>query len=233
MCGRFLLTAPVDALAALFGFAARPNLAPRWNIAPTQDAMTIGPGENGPRSLAFARWGLVPAWSRDPASGPPLINARSETVREKPSFRDAFRNGRRLIPADGFYEWSGKGKDKQAWLARPPGTVAFAGLSARWRGPDGRVIDSMAILTAEAGGPLADIHHRTPVVVAPADFDLWLAGDADAAATLTRPPPEDLFTLHPVDNRVGDVRQDDAGLAAPIDPRPPENEPGAGQMSLF
>ncbi len=229
MCGRYLLTAPVDALAALFGFENRPNLAPNWNVAPTQPAAVVRPTETG-RALALLRWGLVPAWAKDPAKGPPLINARGETVREKPSFRDAFRTGRCLVPADGFYEWKGAGKAKQAYLARPTATVAFAGLAASWRGPDGRTIESFAIVTTEATGRIAEIHHRSPVVVAPDDFEGWLRAPDAAAADLIRPPPDDLFSVVPVDNRVGDVRQNDPDLIVPAAPPAPS---GDGQMRLL
>lgn len=237
MCGRYLLTAPVDALAALFGFENRPNLAPRWNIAPTQAAAVIRPAQtaDGPgRRLDLLRWGLVPPWSKDPKAGPPLINARGETVREKPAFRDAFRLGRCLVPADGFYEWRGKGKEKQAFYARPPGTVAFAGIAAAWRRGD-ETVESFAILTTDAVGAIADIHDRSPVVIAAGDFARWLEAAPDAAAGLIRPPPADLFDVVEVDGRVGDVRQDDPGLTEPKSARAAEPKPpaGGGQMSLF
>lgn len=230
MCGRYLLTSPVDALAAIFGFDNLPNLAPSWNIAPTQSAAVVRPTDAG-RQLERLRWGLVPAWSKDPASGPPLINARSETVRQKPSFRDAFKTGRCLVPADGFYEWSGKGAEKRAFFAKPEGTVGFAGIAAQWRGPKGETLESFAILTTTAEGPIAEIHHRAPVVIAPADFAAWLEDEPDAAAALVRPPADDLFEIVEVDRRVGDVRQDDPGLLDPAAPTPPTT--GPGQMSLF
>lgn len=237
MCGRFLVTSPVDALAGLFGFENLPNLAPRWNLAPTQQAPVVRPTETG-RALHMLRWGLVPSWSKDPASGPPLINARGETVAEKPSFRQAFKAGRCLVPADGFYEWKGKGKAKQAFYVRPPGPVAFAGVAAIWRGPDGQTVESFAIVTTAATGAIAEIHHRSPVVIAANDMGDWLGDDARAAHDLIRPPPEDLFEPIEVDGRVGDVRQDDPDLIQPkpaADPAPdPDLElPGGGQMSLF
>lgn len=235
MCGRYLLTTPVDALAALFGFQGRPNLAPRWNIAPTQEALVIQPGADGGRDLAFLRWGLVPAWAKDPTSGPPLINARGETVAEKPSFRDAFRAGRCIAPADGFYEWSGKGKEKRAYYVKPEGPVGFAAISTRWRNPTGDDIESFAIVTTDAAGPLATVHHRTPVVVPLNQTNDWLSGSPQSAHDLIRPPPDDLFELVEVDSRVGNVREDDPGLIAPkphvaeADDQEKKND----QMSLF
>ncbi len=234
MCGRYILTSPVDALAALFGFETLPNLAPSWNIAPTQSAPIVGPAAANGRQLAMARWGLSPAWAKAPAAGPPLINARGETVREKPSFRDAFRGSRRLAPADGFYEWSGQGREKRAFFAKPAGPVAFAAIAAPWRGPDGAPGESFAIVTTTALGPLGEIHHRAPVVIAPADFEAWLAGPPDMAARLIRPPAPDCFEMIEVDSRVGNVRQDDPGL---IQPKPASTAAAAiaknDQMKLF
>ncbi len=229
MCGRYLVTSPVDAMAALFGFPERPNLAPRWNLAPTQQAPVVRPAGAGGRTLAFCRWGLVPAWSKGPVGSAPLINARGETVAEKPSFRDAFKAGRCLVPADGFYEWSGAGAARQAYFLKPPGPIGFAGVAARWVGPDGAVLESFAIVTTEATGPIAAIHHRSPVVIASADHDAWLNAPPAAAAALIRPPPEALFEAVPVDGRVGNVREDDAGLIAPAAPAPKTD----GQMRLF
>jgi putative SOS response-associated peptidase YedK len=214
----------------MFGFDRLPNLPPRWNIAPTQDVIAIRAEGGSRRSLAQLRWGLIPAWAKDAQSGPPLINARGETVREKPSFQDAFRSTRCLIPADGFYEWSGKGKEKRAFFIKPKGPIAFAGIASRWRGPEGRIIDSCAIVTTEAGGPLAAIHHRSPVVINTDDFDLWLSQPPDQAASLIRTPADDVFSPIEVDSRVGDVRQDDKGLIAPKTATPP---PISDQMLLL
>jgi len=227
MCGRYLLTAPVDALAGLFGFENRPNLAPRWNIAPTQEAAAVRPVDGG-RRLDMLRWGLLPHWAKEAGKGPPLINARGETVAEKPAFRDAFRRRRVLAPASGFYEWAGKGADKRAYFARPPGPIAFAAIASLWRGQDGREIESFAIVTAEATGPIAEIHHRAPVVVAPENAEQWMTGAPEDALDLIRPPADDQFEIVEIDGRVGDVRQDDAGLVEPA-----AQKPKPGQMSLF
>ena len=229
MCGRFLLTSPVDALAALFEFQNRPNLAPRWNIAPTQTTAVVRPTGAG-RELAMLRWGLVPAWAKDPASGPPLINARGETVAEKPSFRDAFKMGRCLVPANGFYEWSGKGKEKQAWFADPGGPIAFAGIASLHKDKDGEPLESFAIVTTAATGPIAEVHHRAPVAIAAEDAARWMEAPPEDALALIQPPPEDLFELVKVDNRVGNVREDDAQLIEPKVDAPP---PACDQMSLF
>ena len=124
MCGRYHLSTPPEALATIFGFIDLPNLAARWNIAPTQSAPVIRIDASGARRMEMARWGLVPPWAKTPNKkgqydGPPLINARGETVKEKPTFRDSFKNSRVLAPADGFYEWTGKGKNKRAYSIRP------------------------------------------------------------------------------------------------------------------
>lgn len=235
MCGRYLLTAPVDALAALFGFQGRPNLAPRWNIAPTQTAAVIRPAGAAGRELAFLRWGIVPPWSKSPSSGPPLINARGETVAEKPAFRAAFRAARCIAPADGFYEWRGKGKAKQAYFIKPATSVGFAAISAIWRAPDGETIESFALVTTEATGPIAEIHHRTPVVIPMGRIDDWMTATPADALALIRPPPEDLFELIEVDSRVGNVREDDAGLIAPkplVEDGQASDDPD-DQMNLF
>lgn len=230
MCGRYLLTSPVDALASLFGFVELPNFQPRWNIAPTQQAPVVASGENGATTLRMARWGLVPTWSKAMNDGPLLINARSETIAEKPSFREAFRRERRLVPADGFYEWSGKGKEKRAFFARPPGPIAFAGVATFWRDGDGAEHETFAIVTTEADDVLRPVHHRMPVVVPPSRFEAWLTGPPDAQEAIMAPPEEPVFALVEVDRRVGDVRQDDAGLIEPAVAEPP---PRDDQMSLF
>jgi putative SOS response-associated peptidase YedK len=231
MCGRFLLTSPEEALSHLFDYVERPNLAPRYNIAPTQDAPVVRQRRKpqGQRTIQMLRWGLVPSWADSLAGGAKMINARAETVREKPAFRDAFLRRRCLVPASGFYEWRPGDPEKRPFLiARPDHRpFAFAGLWERWNLPpsdaasaadksdaDKPYVDSFTIITTDANATLRPLHHRMPVILAPADYATWLGPDsapADLAAVL-RPAPEDLLAFAPADRRVNSVRNDDAGL---------------------
>ena len=218
MCGRYLLYTSTDTLARAFGLdpADRPNLEPRYNIAPTQD-VTIVRAEAGRHRLDRARWGLVPSWAKDVGIGAKLINARSETVAEKPAFRRAFAARRCLVPADGFYEWTTEGKAKQPWLIAPvvEGPIAFAGLFEDWRAPEGETVRSCTILTTDANADIAHLHHRMPVILAADAYDRWLTAPAAAISALLVPAPSGSLTARRVDPRVNAVRNDDAGLIAP------------------
>ncbi len=220
MCGRYSLTSPVEAMGQLFLFEERPNLQPRYNIAPTQEAPVVGQRPDGKRGLAMLRWGLVPGWAKDLSIGARMINARAETVAEKPAFRAAFRRRRCLVAADGFYEWK-KAADSpkrpyRAALA-DGGPFGFAGLWETWRGPEGPV-KSFTIITTDANPLLAEIHDRMPVILDPADHARWL--DPAAAArdllALLKPYPAEKMTAYPVDRRVGKVQNDDPGLIEPL-----------------
>ncbi len=208
MCGRFLLTTPAEALRQAFGFVEQPNLAPRYNIAPTQDVPVIRQRKNpsGERTLQMLRWGLVPSWAESLAGGAKMINARAETLTAKSAFRNAFGRRRCLVPADGFYEWRPGDKAKQPYL-----------IAARDGGPS---VDSFTIVTTAANACLAPLHHRMPVIVAPADYARWLdpATDPSALQSLLRPAPDDLLHYRPVDRRVNNVRNDDAALLRPETP---------------
>ncbi|MET1027162.1 MAG: SOS response-associated peptidase, partial [Dongiaceae bacterium] len=158
MCGRFILTTPLEALEALFAISANTNLQPRYNIAPTQEVAVVGRAQDGRREMRMFRWGLVPSWAKDTKMAAGMINARSETVQEKPAFRQAFAKRRCLVPADGFYEWpaqpaTAEGKpDKLPRLLTLPGRqcFAFAGLWEGWRNPDGTILRSFTIMTTTA-----------------------------------------------------------------------------------
>jgi putative SOS response-associated peptidase YedK len=218
MCGRYSLTTPVEALRRLFRFEQLPNLAPRYNIAPTQQAPVVRAAGAG-REIVMLRWGLVPAWAKEIA-GAPLINARGESVAEKPSFRGAFAKRRCLVPADGFYEWPVRpDKVKQPWRIgrRDNAPFAMAGLWDAWRAPDGANVESFTIVTTAASGEIAPLHDRMPVILATSDHDLWLNATSPRGETLAllRPFPANELTAYAVSTRVNKVANDDAACIAP------------------
>jgi putative SOS response-associated peptidase YedK len=211
MCGRFSLFTPAPDLAGLFDLAGFPELAPRYNIAPTQPVAAVRACDSG-RELVRLRWGLVPPWSRDTKVAP--INARAEKAADKPMFRAALRKRRCLIPADGFYEWlalaGAKRKQPHCFRARDERPFAFAGLWERWVGPDGPV-ESCAILTTEANDLVRPVHDRMPVILPERHWAAWLdAGLQDAAALvpLLRPFPADAMRAYPVGSMVNSPRND-------------------------
>lgn len=226
MCGRFLLKTALEELARLFGFAERPNLAPRYNIAPTQEVPVVRQRRvpAGERSLAALRWGLVPPWAEDPKAGPPLINARAESLLEKPTFRSAFQHRRCLVPADGYYQWREGDSSKQPYLVtrRDAAPFAFAGLWERWgpRHDPAAALDSFTIITTQANDLLSSFHHRMPVVLAPESFAAWLDPDAsgDAVLDLLAPSPNDLLQAVPLDRAVNSIRADGPELLKAIGP---------------
>lgn len=207
MCGRFTLTTPGEVLAEVFGLDEPPELAPRYNIAPTQAIAVIRRVPAGaPMSLTLMRWGLIPAWQREPRQGAPLINARAESLLDKPAFREAFERRRCLIPADGFYEWKGPSGQREAWLIRRTDgqPLAFAGL---WEPATGRVpgqAGSCAIVTTEPNDLMRTIHDRMPALLTAADWNAWVDPDNRHARNLRqllRPcAPETLSAV-----RVGSV----------------------------
>ena len=216
MCGRYSLSTEITVLREIFEFAGPTiNLRPRWNIAPTQDAPIIRL-ENGTRRLALLRWGLVPYWAEDSSGGSRMINARGETVAEKPAFKQAYRSRRCLVVADGFYDWPETGTDRRPFLfrTRDGGPFAFAGLWETWVPRDGGVLETFTIVNCAAGPFMARIHSRTPVVVAPADVAAWLDPAADPKR-LIKPPPDDLFTAVRVSTYVNSPAHDDANCFTP------------------
>jgi putative SOS response-associated peptidase YedK len=220
MCGRFVITSPPEALRRIFGYSDQPNFPPRFNISPTQPIPVVII-ENGNRHFRLMRWGLLPAWVKDPRKFTLLINARAESVREKPAFKNAIKRRRCLIPADGYYEWQASGQRKRPYFIhrRDGGPIALAGLAETWIGPNGEELDTVAIVTAPASADLAVLHHRVPVTIAPADFEHWLdcnTHDVEAVMTLLRGPDEGAFVWHEVSTRVNRVANDDAQLMLPI-----------------
>ncbi len=178
MCGRFTLTADAEAIQLAFGLSdVSVWEGSRYNIAPSQMAPVIT--NHNPRALTLLKWGLVPYWAKDPAIGNRMINARSETVAEKTSFRTAFKKRRCLIPADGFFEWAKRnGKKAPMYIKRRDRAIfALAGLWENWQQPDGPWLGSCSILTTEANDFLRPIHHRMPVMIEPEDYDTWLSDE--------------------------------------------------------
>ncbi len=226
MCGRYTLISAPEAIRALFRYEERPNFPPRHNIAPTQP-IAIMRFADGKRQFALVRWGLLPSWVKDPRSFSLLINARGETVLDKPAFRTAMRRRRCLIPADGFYEWKREGDSKRPYYVRAKTgePLAFAGLWETWTGPNGEELETAAIITTTANRQLAPIHDRMPVIVPPDAFDFWLDSgkvDAETAAALIVPAREGLLEVYPVSNAVNRTANDSATLIEPVSDQPPE-----------
>ena len=207
MCGRFSLTSPPEALHEKFGLSGTANLAPHYNIAPGTAIPVVREGENT-RELVFLRWGFVPHWAKE-VPDKLLINARGETLGEKPSFRDAARKRRCLVPANGFYEWQRSGKNPQPYFVRPKedvGPIAYAGIWDAWKTPSCETMETVAIITTNANETLQSIHHRMPVVIAPEDFDRWLDPEVgNEALELLKPADNTFFEAIPVSSAVNKV----------------------------
>ncbi|MGB0921155.1 MAG: SOS response-associated peptidase [Alphaproteobacteria bacterium] len=239
MCGRYFLSSSVDAMAELFGFQDRPNFPPNYNIAPTQPVPVVRGGAAGrPNTLHVMQWSFIANWLKTPPEKP-LINARSETIVEKPSFRTAIIRRRCLLPADGYYEWRRAGGQRIPFAISPTvgGLVGLAAIWERWQGADGSDIDTVAIITTQANQALRDIHHRMPVVIQPENYDTWLSpprcDDTRVdmnAVRLMQPAAEDFFRAHQVSPAVGAVRNNGPELLEEVVPAP--EEPDA-QFSLF
>ena len=256
MCGRYTVTSAPEALRALFRYAEQPNFPPRYNIAPTQP-IGIVRLVDGQRQFALVRWGLLPSWVKDPKTFSLLINARGESVIDKPAFRAAMKRRRCLIPADGFYEWQATGNRKRPFYVRAKSgaPLAFAGLWESWMGPNGEELDTAAIVTTRANKTLAPIHERMPVIVPEEAFDLWLntnAADAQTAAALIAPAPDSLLEAYEISTAVNRTANDNAKLLEPLGlaaaaeikaraadkaatrrPRAKRTIKGEGQESLF
>jgi putative SOS response-associated peptidase YedK len=237
MCGRYVIISTPEAIRALFGYGEQPNFPPRYNVAPTQP-IPIVRLLDGKRSFALMRWGLLPSWVKDPKAFPLLINARGESVLQKPAFRNAMRRRRCLIPTDGFYEWQvgeNAGGPKRPYFVRakkdagggaPP--LAFAGLYETWTGPNGEELDTAAIVTTAANRTLTAIHDRMPVFVPRDAFDLWLDCanvEADVAAALIRPADDALLEAYEISTAVNRVANDSEALLQPASATAPAAAP--------
>jgi putative SOS response-associated peptidase YedK len=225
MCGRFSLRARnAEILAEYFGIVDVPLLKPRYNIAPSQPVpvVRLKPDESKPqRELVLMRWGLIPSWAKDAAIGNRMINARAESLAEKPAFRAALRRRRCLLVADGFYEWEVTGKTKQPHFIhfRDDRPFGFAGLWESWEGPDHTAIDSCTIITTAAGKLLRPIHDRMPLIMAPKSYEAWLdtgVEDMDAIASLLAPCSSKDMEAYPVDTLVNKATHDEPGCVEPL-----------------
>ena len=251
MCGRYCISTAPEAIRRLFRYVDQPNFPPRYNLAPTQPVPIVRLVQ-GVRRFALVRWGLLPSWVEDPKTFSLLINARGETVNDKPAFRSAMRRRRCLFPADGFYEWKEEGGKRRSYYARlrGGGPMAFAGLWETWTGPNGEEMETAVIVTTKANRTLGAIHDRAPVIVPPEAFDLWLdcdKVDEKTATALFAPAPEAMVEVYEVSPAVNRVANDspeltepfsaDAAAAAPAAESKPEARPkrrrNMGQGSLF
>ena len=214
MCGRFVLMTPGKDLATRFGLEGIIDLEPHYNIAPTQMVTVIRVDRHTlQRHLVQLKWGLIPSWVKDPSIGNRLINARAESLAEKPAFRSAFRFRRCLVLADGFYQWK-KGKlGKQPYLFRMANgdTFAFAGLWERWAGSEGDTVESCTLITTDPNEIMLPIHDRMPVILKPQDYDLWLdpkVRDLRLLKQLLRPYPSEEMVVQPVSPKVNKANYD-------------------------
>lgn len=222
MCGRFTQTHTAADLAAAFQVDSVPPQTPRYNIAPSQQlAAVLQTSDHPDRQLRSLRWGLLPRWAKDPSLGHKLINARSETVAEKPSFRSAFKHRRCLIPADGFYEWQRLNGKKQPYYFcltdRQP--FGFAGLWEEWQSPEGQPVQTCTILTTVANAVLATVHDRMPVILVPDTYDTWLDPDNEDVVelqTYLQPYPAEDMHSYPVSSWVNNPSHEAAACIEPM-----------------
>jgi len=217
MCGRFAFYSPGEATAALFGASGSFEVEPRYNIAPTQHIAAIRNNENDGRELTMLRWGLIPFWAKDKSIGNRMINARAETVAEKPAYRAAYHRRRCLVLADGFYEWHKEAAGKVPYFISPANEQPFAlaGLWESWQSKESdESIQSATLITAAANDFMASLHHRMPVILDAATADRWLAGDDDLIDYAVNHGPE--LRAWPVDRRVNNARNEGADLIQPI-----------------
>jgi putative SOS response-associated peptidase YedK len=222
MCGRYTLSSKGDEVALLFDLQEIPQLPLRYNIAPTQETAVVRverPGE--PRRLDLLRWGLIPYWAKEASIGNRMINARAESVAEKPAYRWSFRRKRCLIPTNGFYEWKKEGKAKQPYMIRRKDAkpFAFAGLWDRWQDPERGPLDTFTILTTDANELIRPLHDRMPVILDPRDFGLWLdpaVEDRERLEPLLAPFDSQQMETYPVSRTVNSPVNDVAECVEPL-----------------
>jgi putative SOS response-associated peptidase YedK len=225
MCGRFALYSPASIISDAFSLATVSDYTQRFNIAPGQEVLVIRAGATGPEA-DFLRWGLVPFWAKDPAIGNRMINARAETITEKPSFRQSFQRRRCLIPADGFFEWQPVQGGKQPWYihAREPGLLAFAGLWDSWDGGAAGPLQTCTIITTAANDFMRPVHQRMPLMLARDSYSDWLAADTarqDLQGLLVAESAVKLTAVS-VSRKVNNPVNDEPGLIVARDSGQPE-----------
>ena len=215
MCGRFTLKTPIEKVAKQFHAAAPADVGARYNIAPSQEILAVRDGAEG-RELSFFKWGLIPSWSREPKG---FINARAETLLEKPSFREAFKRRRCLVPCDGFYEWKkeGSGRKQPYYFQLKDGELfAFAGIWEEWQQEEHKVA-TCAIITTPPSTLVAPLHNRMPAMLREVDYEEWLGGDVRQAASLLVPYPATGMQSYPVSMKVNLPVVDGAELVKPLE----------------
>lgn len=222
MCSRFALTVSFEIVLKVFECQEGEAFPPRYNIAPTQPIHLIRQGHKLAREISLARWGFIPGWARDPGSFSTLINARSETVLEKPSFKHAIKYRRCLVPASCFYEWTGRKGARRAYMISPDsknGVLAFAGIWEHWMDADGSEMETVAILTTNANTPVSFVHHRMPVIIAKEHYDIWLDVNnitAAEAVALCQPAPDALLSVSEISTQVNNYRNTSPDIQKPL-----------------
>lgn len=220
MCGRFVLENIPEQLMKVYRLSSPPDLSPRYNVAPSQQIAVVRQQNGGDRELAMMQWGLIPSWAKDSAIGYKMINARSETAHEKPSFKQALRSRRCIVPVSGFYEWEKKGKEKIPHYIhlRDGDIMSLAGLWETWKSPEGERIETCTILTTAANSLLKPLHDRMPVVLHNEEFDLWFNRDVDdinLLAELFHSYPSDRLEEHIVSKEVNSPSNDSPECIVP------------------
>ncbi len=232
MCGRYALISSPEVVRAHFHYSDLPNFPQRYNIAPTQPVPVVH-DQDGQRRFTLMRWGFVPSWVKDLRDFPLVINIRSETVREKASFRAAFMRRRALMPVDGFYEWQRLDKTSRPFLLRKPdrGVFAFAALWETWCTADGSELDTVALLNTHANGLISAIHARSPVILPEAQFDAWLDPNTEPerALALLRPPPDEFLEMIPIGRNINRVINDSADVQSEERQHAPDSLPVAAK----
>jgi putative SOS response-associated peptidase YedK len=222
MCGRFSLGGSAATLISHFNVEESVAWTDRYNLAPSQEVLTVVQPSGSARQVRRMRWGLIPSWAKDPTIGNQLINARAETIATKPAFRRPLRERRCLIVTDGFYEWEAQGHRKRPWFIRMRDCrpFAFAGLWDHWTDPEGKGVESCTIITTTPNDLIRRFHHRMPVILAPSGYDLWLdvrIRDVDRLLPLLTPYPPDEMTAYPVSPLVNSPTNDSPACQTPAE----------------